>query len=159
MVVLVLPEPKLGGELGDGSEGCASVELFLVSSMTTLHFAVALWAPGRDVPMGNPEITEMPREIRSELVAVVSLDAMNRDGQPATHLVNGGDRVGDRALGINLQNAIAACLINRGELIEPPSTDLQVLDVDLDGLAGLSELAPSAGTGPIRLQDTARGDA
>ena len=66
MVVLVLPEPKLGGELADGSEGCASVELFLVSSMTTLHFAIALWAPGRDVSMGNPESTEMSREIRSE---------------------------------------------------------------------------------------------
>jgi hypothetical protein len=107
VVVLVLPAPQLDGQLGNRSEGRAAVEFFFVGSMTTFDFAVTLRAPRRDVAMGNPEIAQMPREVGPELAAVVGLDALNRDGQSAPDLFDEGDRVWDRTLRIDLENAIA----------------------------------------------------
>jgi hypothetical protein len=58
VVVLVLPEPKLCGQLGNRSEGRAAVEFFLVGSVTAFNFAIALRTPRRDVAMGDPEIAQ-----------------------------------------------------------------------------------------------------
>jgi len=48
--------PQLHGQLGNRSEGRATVEFFFVGSMTPFDFTVTLRAPRRDVAMGNPEI-------------------------------------------------------------------------------------------------------
>ena len=45
--------------------------------MTPFHLAVYLWASGRDVPMRNAEIGEMPGELRSERRVIVCLDFLD----------------------------------------------------------------------------------
>ncbi len=53
MIVLVLPAPQLGGELGDGAEGRTAIELLAIGAIAALDFSVALPAPRRNVAMGS----------------------------------------------------------------------------------------------------------
>ncbi len=96
----------------------------------------------------------MPREIGPELVAVVRLDPPDSRREALADLVEKGDRIRNRAVGIDPQDAVAGGLIHRRELIEAPVPELEVLDVHLDGLPGDGELAAAPRPGPHRFIET-----
>jgi hypothetical protein len=95
----------------------------------------------------DPEVSEMPGEIGAELVAVIGLDPLNRDRQSPANLVDEGNGVGDRVPRVDLQHPVSGRLVNGGELIEAAGAELQVLDVNLDGLAGMGKLAAATRPG------------
>jgi hypothetical protein len=97
VVVLVLPAAKLGREFGHRANAGTPVELVFVGSMAPLDFAVALGAAHGNVAMGDPEISEVPGEIGSEFIPVVSLNALDGHREALTDLVDEGDGGGDRA--------------------------------------------------------------
>ena len=151
MVVLVFPTPQFGGELPGRAEDRWPVKLLSIRAVAALDFAVDLGATRRDAPMRDAEIPEMPGEIGPELVAVVRLDSLDGHREPLAHLVEKGDRIRNRAVGIDPQDAVAGGLIHRRELIEAPAPELEVLDVHLDGLPGHGELAAAPRPGPVPL--------
>jgi len=152
MVVLVFPPPQFGGELpGACGRSFAGKTLLSIRAVAALDFAVDLGAARRDAPMRDAEIPEIPGEIGRELVAVVRLDSLDGHREPLAHLVEKGDRIRNRAVGIDPQDAVAGGLIHRRELIEAPAPELEVLDVHLDGLSGHGELAAAPRPGPVPL--------
>jgi hypothetical protein len=76
----------------------------------------------------------MPGEVGAKLVAVVGLNSLDDHWKPLPDLVEKGDRVRDRAVRVDPEDAIAGGLVHRGELIEPPASKPKVFDIDLDGL-------------------------
>src|SRR5262249_45098679 len=61
------------------------------------------------------------------------------------------DRVRNRVVGIDPEDAVAGGLIHRRELIEASAPEFEVLDVHLDGLPSHSELAAAPRPGPVSL--------
>src|SRR5262249_52093181 len=106
MVVLVLPAPKSGAKLGRGAERHPSVELLFVRAVTALHLAVHLGTARRNPTVGDSEIPEVPGEVGAKLVAVVSLHPLNGHREPLTDLVEKGDRIRNRAMGIDPEDTI-----------------------------------------------------
>jgi hypothetical protein len=151
MIVLVLPVAQLRGELGDGPEGRPAVEFLLVGAVAPLDLAIGLRAPRWDVAMADPQVAEVPREVGAELVPVVGLNPLDGQRQPLADFVDERDSRRDRGVGVDLQDPVARGLIDRRELVEATAAQLQVLDVDLDGLAGDGELsaAPRARSVPL----------
>jgi hypothetical protein len=68
--------------------------------------------------VGNPKIAQVPREVGAKLVAVVGLDPLDGHRKLLTHLVEKGDRIRDRAVGVDPHDAIAGGLIHCGESTE-----------------------------------------
>lgn len=106
--------------------------------------------------MGNPQIAQVPGEVGAELVAVVSLDPLNLDPlnghrEPLAKLVEKGDRIRNRAVSVDPEDAIAGGLVHRRELIGAAAAQLEVFDVNLDGLSGHGELSAAARSRPVSL--------
>jgi hypothetical protein len=99
------------------------------------------------VSVGNPEVSQMPGEVGAEFGAVVSLNALNRDRQAATQFVDKGRRGADRVVGIDLQDPVARRFVDGRELVEPATSQTQVLDIDLDRVASGMEVPTPPGAG------------
>jgi hypothetical protein len=116
VVILRLPLAELGGQLARGPKDLGPIELVLIGPMTPFDLAVCFGAPCWDVSVGNPEVSQMPGEVGAELGAVVGLNALNRDRQSATKLVDKGRRGADRVVGIDLQDPVARRFVYGREL-------------------------------------------
>ena len=132
MIVLAFPAPQLRGELSRCPECHAAIEFLSVGPVATLDLAIDLRTTRRNVPVGDAKIPEMPREVGAEFVPVVGLDALNRHGQSLTHLIYESNRVRDGVVSVDPENPVAGRLVHRGELVEAPATELEVLHVDLN---------------------------
>jgi hypothetical protein len=66
-------------------EVLSSTKLFRVGLVATLHLAVHLRAPGRDVAVRDAEIRKTPGELRSERRVVISLDLLDGEGGMLTN--------------------------------------------------------------------------
>jgi hypothetical protein len=99
------------------------------------------------MPVRDPEVSEMPGEIGAELIAMVSLNALDRHREPLAHLSHEGDRGRNGAVRVDPENPVAGRLIDRRELVEAPTPELQMFDVDLDRLAGHREFRRWRGPG------------
>jgi hypothetical protein len=71
--------------------------------------------------------------------------------QPLADFVDECDGRRDRGVGVDLQDPVARGLIDGGELVEAAAAQLEVLDVDLDGLPGDGEFSAAPRAGPVRL--------
>jgi hypothetical protein len=85
IVVLVLPLAKFLSELGRVSQDHAPVEFVFVGPMTALDFSIRLGAAPRNLPMGNPEVPQVPGEVGAKLGSMVRLDALDSHRQAPTH--------------------------------------------------------------------------
>src|SRR5262245_45240689 len=106
--------------------------------------------------MRDAEVAEMPGEVGAEFAAVVGLHPLHRHRKPLPDLVDEGDRVRDRAVRVNPEDAVAGGLVDRRELVKAAAAEFQMLHVDLDGLAGHGELAPTARPWAITFHRDAR---
>jgi len=134
MVVLVFPVPQFPGESRGAPEDHPAAELVGVRPMAAFHLPVAVRAAPRDVAVRDAEIPQVPRKVSTELRSMVSLNPLDSHGQPAAHFL---DEVGgrlDRILGVDAEDAIPGRLVDRRELVEAATAELEVFDVDLDGL-------------------------
>ncbi len=134
MVVLVFPLPQLPGELRRAPEDHPAVELVGVRPVAAFHLPVALRAASRDLPVRDAEIPEVPRKVSTELRSMVSLNPLDGHGQSAAHFL---DEVGGRLdgiLGVDAEDAIPGRFVDRRELVEAATAELEVFDVNLDGL-------------------------
>jgi hypothetical protein len=122
--------------------------------VAAFDFAIDLRTAGRDVSMEDAEIPKMPREVGAELVAMAGLEALNGHGQPLADLIDEGNGVRDGIVGVDLENAIPGGLVHGGELVEPAAAELEVLHVDLDGLARYRELPSPPRPGRYRFIET-----
>jgi len=154
MVVLVFPTPQFGGELPGRAEDRSPVKLLSIRAVATLDFAVDLGAARRDASMRDAEIPEMPGEIGPELVAVVRLDPLDGHREPLAHLVEKGDRIRNRAVGIDPEDAVAGGLIHRRELIEAPAPSLRCLTSTWTDCPGTVNSRRRRGPGPYRFIET-----
>ena len=88
MVVFVLPLAELLGELGRSPEDHASVELVFVCPMAPLDLSIGLGAAPRNLPVGHPEIPQVPGKVGPKLGAMIRLDALDRHRQAAAHFLD-----------------------------------------------------------------------
>ncbi len=86
--------------------------------------------------MGDAEIVQVPGEVRAKLGAVVRFDALDGDGQALADLVDEGDGRLDRVVVVDLQDPVTGGLIDGSKLVVAAGAELEMLDVDLDRLAG-----------------------
>lgn len=138
---------ELVGELGRGPEDHAPVEFVRVRPMAALDLAIGLGIASRNVPVGHPEVPQVPGKVGPKLGAMVRLDALDRRRQTAAHFL---DEVGSRfdgVVSIDAEHAIPGGLIDGRELVEAAAAELEVLDVALDRLPRDVDLAPAAGPG------------
>ena len=134
MVVLVFPLVQLLGELRRASEDHSAVELVRVRPVAAFHLPIAFRAAARDQPMRDAEIPQVPRKIRTEFGAMISLDPLDGHGQATADLL---DEVSGRLDGIvciDAEDAVPGRFVDRRELVEAAAAKLEVLDVDLDRL-------------------------
>jgi hypothetical protein len=110
------------------------VELLVIDAMRALHLAIKAWRTRADVDVPDVSRLEMPVELRLEFGAVVGLDHVYTERQPAHDLV---DELHGRALGarvVDLQDANPGAIVDSRELIQaaPRTGDsLEKLDVQL----------------------------
>ncbi len=112
VVAFVFPAPQFGDKLPGRPEDRGAVELLAIRAMAALDFPVDLGATRRDAPVRDANIPEVPGEIHPELVAVVRLDPLDGHREPLAHLVEKGDRVRDRAVGVDPEDSVAGGLIH-----------------------------------------------
>jgi hypothetical protein len=120
--------------------------------MAALDLAIGLGIASRNLPVGHPEVPQVPSEVGPKLRAMVRLDALDRHRQAAAHFL---DEVGGRfdgVVSIDAEHAIPGGLIDGRELVEAAAAELEVLDVDLDRLPRDVDLAAAAGAGAIAFQ-------
>ena len=146
VVILVLPSAELLGELSRVPEDGAAIELVLIGSVTPFHLPVAFRAASRDLTVGETEIPQVPGEVGPELGAMVGLNPLNSHGKSAAQFLDEVGRRADRVVRVNPEDPIARGFVDSRELIEAPSTELEVLHVDLDGL-GRARAVPGAAAG------------
>ncbi len=154
MVVLVFPAAQFRGELAGRTERRPSIELLPVRAVAALNFAVDLGAARRDMPMGDPEIPEMPSEISAELIAMVRLDALDGHGKPLAHLVDEGDRARDGVVGVDPEDPVAGGLVDRGELIKAPPPSFRCLTSTWTDWPGTVSSGRRRGPGRYRFIET-----
>src|SRR5467141_1073650 len=85
---------------------------------------------------------------------MVRLNALDRHRQAAPHFLDERRGRFDGVVSIDPQHAVSGGLIDGRELIEAAGAELEVLDVDLDGLPREVDLAPAAGAWAIAGQGT-----
>ena len=56
------------------------------------------------MPVGDPEIMEVPREVGAQLGAVIGRDPLDRHGRVLPHLRNEGNRPPDRVMVVDRQH-------------------------------------------------------
>src|SRR6266851_765629 len=83
---------------------------------------------------------------------MVRLNALDRHRQAAPHFLDERRGRFDGVVSIDPQHAVSGGLIDGRELIEAAGAELEVLDVDLDGLPRDVDLAPAAGAWAIAFQ-------
>lgn len=152
MIVFMLPLAELVGELGRGPKDHAPVEFVRVRPMAALDLAISLGIASRNLPVGHPEVPQVPSKVGPELRAMVRLDALDRHRQAAAHFL---DEVGGRCDGvvsIHTKDTIPGGLVDGRELVEAAAPELEVLDIDLDRLPRDVDLAPASRTGAIAFQ-------
>ena len=141
MVVFVLPLAELLGKLSRVSQDHAPVEFVFVGPMTALDFPIRLGATTWNLPMGNPEIPQVPGEVGPKLGAMVRLDALDGHRQAPTHFFDElGGRL-DGVVSVDSEHTIPGGLVNGRELVEAAATEFEVLDIDLDRLPRDVELS------------------
>ena len=144
MVVFVLPAAEFGGQLTRCAECRPAIKLLPIRAVASFDFAVYLRAAWRDVLMRDAEVAEMPGEVGAEFAAVVGLYPLNRHRKPLPDLVDEGDGVRDRTVRVDPEDSVAGGLVDRRELVKAAAAEFQMLHIDLDGLAGHGEFAPTA---------------
>jgi hypothetical protein len=120
--------------------------------MAALDLAIGLGIASRNLPVGHPEVPQVPSKVSPKLRAMVRLDALDRHRQAAADLL---DEVGGRfdgVVSIDAEDAIPGGLIDGGELVEAAAAELEVLDIDLDRLPRDVDLAPAARAWAIAFQ-------
>jgi len=145
MVVFVLPVAELLGELGRVPKDHAPVELVFVRPMAALDLSIGLGAAPRNLPVGQPEIPQVPGEVGPKLRAMVRLDALDGHRQAAAYFL---DKLGGRldgVVGVDAEHAIPGGLIDGRELVETAAAEFEVLDIDLDRLPRNVDLDPIPG--------------
>ena len=70
------------------------VELLVVDAMGAFDLAVHVWGPRPDVDVADVESFEMPVKVGLEFGAIVSLDDVDAERQPAEDVVDGSCRAG-----------------------------------------------------------------
>ena len=151
MVVLVLPRAQLADKLRAGPKGHPPVELALVGAMAAFNLPIGFRTAGWDVPVGNAEIMEMPREVGPPFRAVVSLNPADRHGECLPHFVdelNGGL---NGVVVVDLEDTVAGGFVDGGELVEAARLRLEMLEVHLDRLSRDMQLWPPLRTWSIPL--------
>jgi hypothetical protein len=63
MIVFMLPLAELLGELGRGPEDHGSVEFVFVRPMAALALSIGLGVAPRNLPVDDPEISQVPGEV------------------------------------------------------------------------------------------------
>jgi hypothetical protein len=134
MVVFVFPLAQLLGELGRAAEDHAAVELVGIRPVAPLHLPVAFRTTSRNLAVGDADIPQVPREVSAELGAMVGLNPLDRDGKSEANLLDELGRRLDGDMGVDAEHAIAGGFVNRRELVEPATAELEVFDVDLHRL-------------------------
>src|SRR5206468_735529 len=140
VIVLVLPLAELLGELSRASKDGAAIELILVGSVTALDLPVTFGATAGDVAVREAEVAEVPSEVGAELGAMVGLDPLNGRRESAAQFVDEVGRRANRVVRIDPEDTVPRRFVNGRELVEAPAAQLEVLDVDLDRLAGYVQL-------------------
>ncbi len=148
----MFPLPQLLGQLGGIADNHSAVELVFVRSVAALHFAITLRTSAWDLSEGHPKISQMPREVRSELRAVVRLDSLDCDWQPSSDFLDERRSRFDGVVRVDPEHAVAGGLIDRRKLVKPSAGEFQVLDVYLDQLARDTDLSAAPGPWPIAFQ-------
>jgi hypothetical protein len=67
MIVFMLPLAELLGELGRGPEDHAPVEFVFVRPMAALDLAIGLGTAPGNLPVGHPEVPQVPGEVGPKL--------------------------------------------------------------------------------------------
>jgi hypothetical protein len=150
--VLALPRPKLPDQVVSIPERGATVELVLVGPMAALHLAIHFGASGRDAAMGDPQIVEVPGEVRAELGAVVRLNPLDGDREGLTQCLDEGDGRLDGVVVIDLQDAVSRGLVDGRELIQAAGPELDVLHVHLNRLSWDLELRAATRARAVALE-------
>lgn len=153
IVVLMLPSAKLLGELTGIAEDRSAIELVFIGAVAPFQAIAFRAAPG-NVAMGDPEIAEMLGEVGAELGATVGLDPLNGRRESAAQFVDEVGRRADRVVRIDPEDTVLRRFVNRGELVEAPAAQLEVLDVHLDRLARHVKLPTPPRPGAVALPDT-----
>jgi len=83
---------------------------------------------------------------------MIGLNALDGDGKSAANLFDELRGRLDGIMGIDAEDAIAGRFIDRRELVEPASTEFEVLDVDLDRLSRDVNLSPASRPWAVPLQ-------
>src|SRR5262249_46348772 len=127
----------------------ASVKLLLIGTMTAFHLAVDLWTARRNPGWAIPRSRKCQvKSVPNSLPWSVWTRWMAIGSRWRTSSKN-AIAFGNRAVCVDPQDAVAGGLIHRGELIEPSAPELEVFDVDLDGLPGHGEFAAPTRSGSI----------
>lgn len=138
------------------TESGATVEVFLVSPVAPLDFAVAFGVPAGNMLVFNHDIMEMPGKVDAELGAVVGLNPLSRHGQALAHLLNEGNHRLDLFVVVDLQHSVPGGLIDRRELVEAPGAPFQVFHIDLYRLAWDPGVPLAAGPWAVAFEGHAR---
>ena len=123
MIVFMLPLAELLGELGRGPEGRAPVELVFVRPMAALDLSIGLGVAPRNLPVDDPEISQVPGKVGPKLGAMVRLDALDGHRQAAAHFLDEVRGRFDGVVSIDAHYAVPGGLIDGRELIEAAAAE------------------------------------
>ena len=109
--------------------------------MRSLHFAIELRRAGLDVGVLDALVFNIPVEFSLELMAVVSPDFFDPEGEFPDDMIDEVDSIGLRVAFIYFKSPHSGCIVDGG-ILEPAclltgfSYESQELDVHLDVMAG-----------------------
>ncbi len=133
-VVLIFPLTQLLGELAGASDNHPAVELVRVRPVAAFHLPSAFRTAAWDVPVRDAEISQVPREVGTELGAMIGLNSLNGHRESAADRLDELSGRLDGGMGVDAKDPIPGGFIDRYELIEPAPAEFEMFDVDLDRL-------------------------
>src|SRR5262245_12532461 len=160
VIVIVLPLFELRVEevnvVADAVLVQELVELLIVDAMGSFDLPVEMWSPRPDVYVADVAGFEMPVEMGLEFGAVVGLNDVDAEGQSPEDVVDECDGCPLRAGVVDLEHANAGAIVDRRELVKPPTragNPLEKLDVHLQAMPRLRLLIarPAVGVAPVFL--------
>ena len=86
-ILFLLPFPKFSYQLFSTPELPPSIGLLRIGLVAPLNLAVDFRTCGRDMPVIDAQIRQVPGELGAEGRIVVCLDALDRKGQARTNLL------------------------------------------------------------------------
>jgi len=93
--------------------------------VASLDLAVGLRATRWDVVVSYPKVVQVPREVGTELRAIVGPDVLDCDRSSALELAQEVDGRLDGVMVVDLQDAVPRSLIYGRELVEAPRGELR----------------------------------